>query len=275
MGKHRPEQSLEQQWEGMKSGKDDCLYYALTLTANSMGEIHWSLQSSFVGWHDRERGWELRGPRLLTKDFAELWKGIRQPFVFVHSDKDLFIFLHLGGNALIKKEVAEALLADLLKPTAVAPHGPAGFKDLDVIEPSALNRAPSPKVRMQVLNRDNRQCKICGRRPDDHVDLEIHVHHIRPWGKHGLSEPENLITLCSTCHSGLDPHEDLSLFNCIPEFANFLNTDANRDELMEGITWYRKIASTVHDDSPKKDWPRRRRLNKPKRSGPDEVDRAD
>lgn len=243
---------LKQRWQRMQLGNADCLYYALTLTANANGEINWSSQSSFLGWEDRERGWEIRGPRSLTKEFSELWRGINQPFVFVHSDEDLYIFLICGGNALTKKEVAEKKLADILKPVAVAPHGPAGFKDIDTIEPSALNRAPTPKVRMQVLKRDNRRCKICGRRPDHHVDLELHVHHIRPSGKFGLSEPENLITLCDTCHTGLNPHEDWSLFNHIPEFADFLDTDSNRKSLMEGIARYREISLARHSETSKK-----------------------
>jgi hypothetical protein len=45
--------------------------------------------------------------------------------------------------------------------------------------------------------------------------VELHVHHIRPWAKGGLTEEDNLITLCKTCHDGLDPHHDPSLFDLI------------------------------------------------------------
>jgi hypothetical protein len=211
----------------MQSGRSECRYYALTLTADDDGKINWNSQSSFVGWEDSKRRWELRGPRILTKDFSEGWKALNQPFVFVHSYEDLFVFLISGGNALVEVGVAEKKLSDLLKPSAVAPHGPAGFKALDSVDPAARNRAPTPKVRMEVLNRDNRRCKICGRRPDDYTDLELHVHHIRPSATGGLSVAENLITLCDTCHTGLNPHEDSSLFNHVPEFADFLNTDSD------------------------------------------------
>ncbi|WP_090804132.1 HNH endonuclease [Asanoa ishikariensis] len=56
---------------------------------------------------------------------------------------------------------------------------------------------------MEVLTRDGFRCRACGRSPNDHVDLELHVHHIRPWGMGGLTHPLNLITLCNTCHRGL------------------------------------------------------------------------
>ncbi|CAN7536719.1 HNH endonuclease [Bradyrhizobium sp. LjRoot220] len=242
---------LKQRWERMHSGKNECTYYALTLTGDIGGKIDYGLQSSFVGWEASKRGWELRGPRLLTAEFAENWKSLKLPFVFVHSYEDLFVFLISGGNALIEKDVAEKKLTDLLKPVAVAPHGIAGFKVLKSVEPSALNRAPTPKVRMEVLKRDGRRCKICGRRPDDHVDLELHVHHIRPSGNHGLSEPENLITLCDTCHTGLNPHEDWSLFNHLPEFADLLDTDLNRKSLMEGVARYRKISLAAYSERSK------------------------
>lgn len=237
---------LKDRWQRMQLGRTDCEYYALTLTADIDEKIHWDSQSSFVGWEDSKRRWELRGPRVLTKDFADNWKGLGQPFVFVHSGEDFFVFLACGGNALIEKIVAKEMLPDLMKPLAVAPHGPAGFKVLNAAEPSALNRAATPKVRMQVLNRDSRRCKICGRRPDDCVDLELHVHHIRPSGKGGLSEPENLITLCDTCHTGLDPHEDGSLFEHVPEFSDFYDTHSIRRDLMEGIARYRKLSFAAY-----------------------------
>lgn len=44
-----------------------------------------------------------------------------------------------------------------------------------------------------------------------YVDVELHVHHAIPWGQGGITEEANLITLCKTCHDGLDPHYDQSL----------------------------------------------------------------
>lgn len=71
---------------------------------------------------------------------------------------------------------------------------------------------------MAVLCRDNRRCRVCGRRPDDDVDIVLEVHHIRPWAKGGATEMSNLITLCHTCHAGLDPHFDRGLFDYVDPF---------------------------------------------------------
>ncbi len=68
------------------------------------------------------------------------------------------------------------------------------------------------------------------------------MHHVRPSGKGGLSESENLITLCATCHVGLEPHEDFSLFDHVPEFQRFLDTDNDLKELKDGIARYREIS---------------------------------
>jgi hypothetical protein len=64
---------------------------------------------------------------------------------------------------------------------------------------------------MQVIKRDGYRCVVCGRRPADHVDVELHVHHVIPWEMHGPTAEENLVTLCGTCHKGLDPHFEPSL----------------------------------------------------------------
>ncbi|MFD3551294.1 HNH endonuclease [Streptomyces goshikiensis] len=58
---------------------------------------------------------------------------------------------------------------------------------------------------MQVLKRDGYRCVVCGRRASDHTDVELHVHHLVPWRMAGPTAGEDLVTLCGTCHKGLDP----------------------------------------------------------------------
>jgi 5-methylcytosine-specific restriction endonuclease McrA len=38
---------------------------------------------------------------------------------------------------------------------------------------------------MRILKRDRRRCRVCGRSPDDFVDVTLHVHHIVPWSRSG------------------------------------------------------------------------------------------
>ena len=88
---------------------------------------------------------------------------------------------------------------------------------------------------MRVLKRDEYRCRICGRKEADHVDVELHVHHVKPWAKGGLTVEDNLATLCHTCHKGLDPHEDISL----AIFLEPLDAESSRTQLSEGIKRYR------------------------------------
>lgn len=106
-----------------------------------------------------------------------------------------------------------------------------------------LQRAPSRKARMDVLKRDRFRCKACGRSPHNNTDIELHVHHIIPWGGGGLTETDNLITLCMTCHDGLDPHYEPRLFELIDKTWNSEDIGSLHDEHVreyaEGVMRYR------------------------------------
>ncbi|MBL7176659.1 MAG: HNH endonuclease [Desulfobacteraceae bacterium] len=95
---------------------------------------------------------------------------------------------------------------------------------------------------MKVLRRDDYRCKICGRRSMDYVDVELNVHHVRPWSMGGLTKGNNLITLCRTCHKGLDPHCDYKLYELIDSTIEIPDGKSMREELIEGIKRYRKIS---------------------------------
>ncbi|MFP6771619.1 MAG: HNH endonuclease [Alphaproteobacteria bacterium] len=90
---------------------------------------------------------------------------------------------------------------------------------------------------MRILERDDYRCCICGRRASDHVDIELHVHHIRPWGIGGLTVEKNLITLCHTCHNGLVPHHKPALFRIIEGSEN-TNIENHVKEYWNGVHYY-------------------------------------
>lgn len=50
------------------------------------------------------------------------------------------------------------------------------------------------EIREQVLARDGKQCRVCGKAG------RVEVHHIRPWKPGMTHELPNLITLCAACH---------------------------------------------------------------------------
>jgi hypothetical protein len=119
-----------------------------------------------------------------------------------------------------------------------------GLRPTHKIPKASLARAPSKKLRMQVMRRDDLRCRICGRRAADYVDVELHVHHIRPHGVGGLTEADNLITLCHTCHTGLDPHLELRLFGMLPGGLPLGDIDGGHDLYIEGVRRYRLISAS-------------------------------
>jgi hypothetical protein len=192
-------------------------YYALSLALPRDGDASWNVYTHWVGWADDNRCHEIRAAsRVRPERMAAIWENSGEDFVVVNDLKQLFIFLHLGGNALVEHATADRHLHDIVKPESSVRSGNSGFRAVADIPESEFARAPTPKQRMRILKRDSYRCRICGRRSSDHVDVELHVHHIRPWARGGLTEDENLITLCHTCHRGLEPHDDPVLFELLP-----------------------------------------------------------
>lgn len=58
----------------------------------------------------------------------------------------------------------------------------------------------TPKLRKEILDRDGHKCVICGRSARDGIVL--HVDHIIPVSKGGLTTRDNLRTLCQDCNLG-------------------------------------------------------------------------
>lgn len=234
-----------------RSSDPKCLYHAITLTADDELKVEFGTCSHWVGWTDDCRH-EIRQSRVVYAEYAQLWEMLEQPYCFVHSLDELTIFLVAGGNALVEKELAEGIFPHLLGPHPSIPDGRAGYKSPEMFDEAAFNRAPTPRLRMQIFKRDDRRCRICGRRPDDNTDVVLHVHHIRPWKKGGVTDPGNLITLCHTCHGGLDPHEDHSLF----EYISPADAQAQQKLLIfsRRVSNYRKVGffSFADEEEPRR-----------------------
>ncbi|MBK8726605.1 MAG: HNH endonuclease [Holophagaceae bacterium] len=143
------------------------------------------------------------------------WKVIDEPGMVVNTSDDLALFFVCGGHAVVEKQLAESFVPELIAPFVAVQEGEWGYINPKLLPQSAMQPAPTPKLRMSIIKRDEFKCRICGRSPKDYGDLELHVHHIRPWAAGGVTEERNLITLCHTCHNGLDPHFEHSLFRLI------------------------------------------------------------
>lgn len=183
------------------------------------GKLITNIDSHWVGYTDTRPKREIREATLLDGPMCR--KNhllIGQTCLLINSERDLRFWYAFGGHAVILEEVAKSRLAAKLKPRVVAKaSGAIGFVATRSLTDAQLQHAPSKVTRMKVLTRDGHRCFICGRSPANYVDLELHVHHIVPWGTGGITEPENLVTLCGTCHGGLDPHFDWGLAFAVKE----------------------------------------------------------
>lgn len=66
------------------------------------------------------------------------------------------------------------------------------------------------KLREAVMERDGYRCYICGK------ETNLHVHHIVPRIQGGPHIPENLITLCASCHGSIEKADvDRSVRMCV------------------------------------------------------------
>jgi len=218
-------------------------YYAITLTVAEDGTTWWSSQSEWIGQGSRPM-WEMRRSSRVNPDaMRQAWSTLGMGCLVVNDQRTLAEFWCAGGNALIAEPVVIDEMPYVLESDefVAAPRG--GRPRLVTSLPKhVLLYAPSKKLRMAVIQRDRFRCKVCGRSPSTSVDIELNVHHILPWGLGGTTEKANLVTLCHTCHSGLDPHYTLELFGLIdePDPRTEVTAESELREHDEGVARYRE-----------------------------------
>jgi hypothetical protein len=225
-----------------RSESDALQYYFLTLTANQEGFPSYEIHTSWVGFHDEEGRVELREASIVkaSRILKLLREDLKEGCLVVESGEELRIFLLIGGHAIIEQRLAQQHLADILAPQPVVRTGFTGFRSTKDLPRTTLQRAPTKKQRMRIIQRDRYRCRICGRSPRNNVDITLHIHHIRPWAQLGVTDDDNLITLCHTCHEGLDPHCDLNLFGLLSESGEIIDIDNSREKYFESLRRYRE-----------------------------------
>jgi transposase-like protein len=237
---------LKELADGLKRILPDKEYYHLTLTAAADGTLRWGAYTHFAGFTEGSPRYELREASIVHAErMASLYRDLGETCLVVNNDRSLYVFLTMGGHALIERSVAEARLPDQLRPTPVGRTGPAGFHGIESARPGALQHAPSKKQRLRVLKRDGYRCLICGERPADNVHITLHVHHVWMWSHGGLTDDSNLITICQTCHDGLEPHQDFSLFGLIPGGSLGDHLGRARRDYADGVRRYREVVGRV------------------------------
>ncbi|WP_341925948.1 HNH endonuclease signature motif containing protein [Nocardioides psychrotolerans] len=191
--------------------------------------------------------WEMRtASPVNAENMRYLWKETGQPSVVVNSERTLTFFMRAGGNAVIAEPVFRQWFGNLLEPVECVPSRVGeGIRAVSSATPAELQHAPSRNIRMEVLKRDQFRCKACGQRPAEDPNIVLHVHHVRPWGQGGLTGMHNLLTLCHTCHTGLDPHFEWQLLTMVPDgvVATMPELEDNLKAFAEGVRRYREIVA--------------------------------
>ncbi len=192
-------------------------YYALTILLCESGSPEFSCFTGWVGYTDDQPRREIRKASIVHADrMLTAWKTMDEAGMVVNTPDDFCLFFAFGGHAVVEKTLAQTAIPEWLAPNVSVHVGQWGYASPGVLPKTAMQRATTPKLRMKVIKRDDFRCRVCGRNPKDYIDLELHVHHIRPWAVGGVTEETNLMTLCHTCHNGLDPHFEHALFRLLP-----------------------------------------------------------
>jgi len=197
-----------------KSPAGDTDYYFVTVRPLRDSLVSCGVYSQFVAFSVRNEHWEIRRASTIHYEWLRvvLQKLGGSAPELVHDEWGLARLMQRGGNCtIVTSEIMGMHLSRLLQPTECV-------RDIDCFVPTfdpptdTLPRTvPTRRQRANVLRRDGRRCTICGRSPLHHVDLELDVHHVLPVRRHGPTVEENLLTLCGTCHAGLNPDHDPAL----------------------------------------------------------------
>ena len=226
-------------------------YFAATLH-KSRGEWILEFFSRWAGFPDDgglDEGIELR--RAVPVDpekYSKLWELQDQGWIVVNGLDGLLVFMAIGGNAFIAEDIAQEHFKQDIEPHAVTRSGVGGFWSYNANSREVRMHAPTSKQRQRILDRDGRRCQICGRKPSDEKDIDLHVHHIKPFGQGGLTIDENLITLCRQCHQGLTPHYQPEFFWGAGGPARKVNDQVRAATHGGGIEAHRqRVASLLRD----------------------------
>jgi hypothetical protein len=237
------QEHLQQLARELKTIVPDITYFAATLLGDDDGwRLSW--QTTFAGWPDGggpDKGVELReAAPIITENMIAIWDDAGEPWIAATNPAHLAWFLRLGGHALIAEDIARKHFRSSVEPREVVANGAVGFIHYDPGSRNVTHHAPTRKQRMRVLKRDGYRCQLCGERPSDNPHIVLHVHHVRPFARGGLTIDENLITLCHTCHDGLEPHDDLALFWLPGGHVDWALAKETKAAFEDGVAAYRR-----------------------------------
>lgn len=172
----------------MHMGKPDKCYY-ITYRNKSQKFIYekvgWTSEGYTAGLASRLRGQRVMSVRhgdvgLTANSFPASERDFKQKYKKLYRDRS-------AGLA----DIVDRVFADL--------DLPIDFKKITAIIRNTKRKTIPQKLRFEILERDNSTCNKCGRSAPD---VKVHVDHITPVARGGLTEERNLWVLCDDCNFG-------------------------------------------------------------------------
>src|SRR5687767_11385962 len=91
----------------MKQCRPDVRYYAITLLVDLAGRLRTCTLTEFDGYvgGDFKREWRVAS-QVVPDNLIKAWQSMGQGYVVVHDVADLYLYMHIGGNALVEPSIA-------------------------------------------------------------------------------------------------------------------------------------------------------------------------
>lgn len=165
------------------------------------GYAYFSTFTHFCDYSSSSR--EIRKPSLVDMKFSyDLLrklghftnKSLLQKNLVIGSKEQYERWLHRKGWGFITKQYIQSHLSQWLKQRECILSPLGVYTDIQLVPPSTLTQHASPGIRHQVLERDRKQCLLCG------VKTQLTMQHVTPYSKGGETTIRNLVTLCDNCN---------------------------------------------------------------------------
>jgi len=177
--------------------------YAFNLHQVCGGFAYFSTYTLGSAVEDR---FEVRTPRIVDANlFEQALHELGHTARKIHTERAFEYWLQFHGWAIVELAFARSQMSHWLQRQQCI-HSPYGtFTDKAIASPKALDRTLRGKAKQRILERDGRECLLCG----DTKGLTLQ--HVLPHSGAAETTSRNLITLCGPCNEQLknEYHPDL------------------------------------------------------------------
>lgn len=199
-------------------------YYLVTLKNGDKNSII-GIFSSWIDFDKDDKNKEIRQISSVIPDKVKQdLEFLEKPSLIVNSVEELTSFFAMGGYALVDKQLIDKHQKEILDPIVCSNTIDRGFIKYETLPQKDKARFARDKFRVEVIDRDNYRCRVCGCSEADSVHIRLEVHHIKPWEEGGLTIKENLITLCNACHRGAKNFDRWKLYEKIGISSYYQNS---------------------------------------------------